>query len=165
MEEVINLQHKLSKCQKDKGFTKLFATLIILDDFIDSTSFSRHNSVLDSLFIRARHNGINVVASSQKFHAISTTARTNARQLFFFRLRIYREIQTMIEELSALLIKRKLLSNDKTINDAKNTLLDIYNIATQEKYSFLVVDLMKQDINEVFKIRFDKKIIVEKHDE
>ena len=71
----------------------------------------------------------------------------------------------MIEELSALLIKRKLLSNDKTINDAKNTWLEIYNIATQEKSSFLMVDLMKQDINEVFKIRFDKKIIVEKYDE
>ena len=51
---------------------------------------------------------------------------------------------------------------NKNLTDAKNTLLEIYNIATQEQYSFLFVDLMKQNINDIFKIRFSKKMIVEK---
>ena len=33
--------------------------------------------------------------------------------------------------------------------------------ATEEKFSFLFVNLMERDINDVFKIRFDKKIIVD----
>ena len=53
----------------------------------------------------------------------------------------------MVEELSAILIKRKLLSNEKNLTGAKNTLLEIYNAATQDKYSFLYVNLMESDIN------------------
>ena len=35
MEEVIDLQYKISKYQKDHKFKKLFAALMILDDFTD----------------------------------------------------------------------------------------------------------------------------------
>ena len=164
MEDVIELQHKISKYQKDHDFKKLFSTLIILDDFIDDARFSKHNSMLNTLFIKARHVGLNVIASSQKFNAISTVARTNVRQLYFFRLRNYKEIQSMVEELSAILLKRNLLSNEKNLTDAKNTLLEIYNVATQDKYSFLFIDLMKQNINDIFHIRFDKKILVDDGD-
>ena len=66
----------------------------------------------------------------------------------------------MVEELSALLIKRNFM-DDKNIHNAKNTLLEIYEKATEEKFSFLFVNLMERDINDVFKIRFDKKVIVD----
>ena len=56
MEEVMELQHKISKYQKDHDFKQLFSTLIILDDFIDDSRFSKHNSILNALFFRARHN-------------------------------------------------------------------------------------------------------------
>ena len=94
----------------------MFSTLIILDDFIDDSRFSKHNSMLNTLFIKARHVGLNVIASSQKFNAISTVARTNVRQLYVFRLRNYKEIQSMVEELSATLLKRNLLSNEQKPN-------------------------------------------------
>ena len=87
MESVIDLQYKISKYQKEHKFKQLFATLLILDDFIDDSRFSKQNSMLNTLFIKARHVGLNVVASSQKFNAISTVARTNVKQLYFFRLR------------------------------------------------------------------------------
>ena len=67
----------------------------------------------------------------------------------------------MIEELSALLIKKYLLADDKNVQNAKKTLLEIYEKATEEKYSFLFVNLMESDINNIFKIRFDKKIMVD----
>lgn len=63
----------------------------------------------------------------------------------------------MVEELSALLIKKNLLVDDKNVHNAKKTLLEIYEKATEEKYSFLFVNLMESDINNVFKIRIDKK--------
>ena len=81
--------------------------------------------------------------------------------ILFFKMRNYKEIQTMIEELSALLVRKNLLMVDKNIHNAKKTLLEIYEKATEEKYSFLFVNLMESNINDVFKIRFDKKIMVD----
>ena len=49
----------------------------------------------------------------------------------------------------------------KKIHNAKRTLLEIYKKATEEKYSFLFVNLIESDINNIFKIRFDKKIMVD----
>ena len=67
----------------------------------------------------------------------------------------------MIEELSALLVKKNLLMDDKNIHNAKKTLLEIYEKATEERFSSLFVNLMESDINDVFKIKFEKKILVE----
>ena len=157
LEEILDLQHKITKFQKDHDFKQLFSVLIIIDD----TRFSRHNSLLNALYIRGRHFGCNIISSTQKFNGLSTTIRVNSRQLFFFKMRNYKEIQTMIEELSALLVKKNLLMDDKNIHNAKKTLLEIYEKATEEKYSFLFVNLMESNINDVFKIRFDKNIMVD----
>ena len=161
LEEILDQQYKISQYQKDHKFKKLFATLVVVDDFVDQVSFSKHNSMLNALYIRGRHFGVNVVSSSQKFNSLSTIIRVNSRQLYFFKMRNYKEIQTMVEELSALLIKKNLLVDDKNVHNAKNTLLESYEKATEEKYSFLFVNLMESDINNVFKIRFDKKIMVD----
>ena len=67
----------------------------------------------------------------------------------------------MIEELSALLVKKNLLMDDKNIHNAKKTLLEIYEKATEEKYSFLFVNLMESDVNKVFMIRFERRILVD----
>ena len=75
-------------------------------------------------------------------------------------MRNYKEIQTMVEELSALLIKRNFMDY-KNIHNARHALLEIYEKATEEKFSCLFVNLMESDINDVFKIGFDKKIIVD----
>ena len=136
LEEILDQQYKISQYQKDHKFKKLFATLVVVDDFVDQVSFSKHNSMLNALYIRGRHFGVNVVSSSQKFNSLSTIIRVNSRQLYFFKMRNFREIQTMVEELSALLIKKNLLVDDKNVHNAKKKLLEIYEKA-EEKYSFL----------------------------
>ena len=75
-------------------------------------------------------------------------------------MRNYKEIQTMVEELSALLIQKNFL-DDKNIHNAKNTLLEIYEKATEERFSFLFVNMMNSNNNDVFKIRFDKNILID----
>ena len=129
LEEILEQQYKISEYQKKNKFKKLFATLIVVDDFVDAVSFSKHNSMLNALYIRGRHFGVNIVSSTQKFNGLSTIIRVNSRQLYFFKMRNYKEIQTMIEELSALLIKTHFLMDDKNINSAKKTLLEIYELA------------------------------------
>ena len=76
-------------------------------------------------------------------------------------MRNYKEIETMTEELAAMLINKKMLADAKNVAEAKRLLLEIYNEATEEQFSFLYVNLMKQDINEVFMKNFTHRIIVD----
>ena len=60
--------------------------------------------------------------------------------LFMYRLRNYGDLEAIVEELSA-------------IYD-KNTLLQIYNEAVSEEYSFLYVNLIQKDKRKMFMSRF-----------
>jgi hypothetical protein len=53
----------------------------------------------------------------------------------------------LVEELSALAPKK--------------TLLEMYNQATAEPYSFWYINLMEKDINKTFYIRFEKRITLQ----
>ena len=75
-------------------------------------------------------------------------------------MRNYKEIETMVEELSTMLINRKMLADAKNIAEAKRLLLEIYNEATSEPYSFLYCNLTKGDIDEVFMKNFTHRIQV-----
>ncbi len=63
---------------------------------------------------------------------------------YCYRLRHVCDLETMLEELSAWVDKK--------------TLLEIYHEATKEKYSFLYIDLMEFELNNMFAIRFDERI-------
>ena len=106
LEAVMKTQHKVIEYQKKKNHNKLHSILITVDDFADSKAFSRNSPLRNQLYVRGRHNAINIITSTQKFNALSPIIRVNSRQLFFFRLRNYKEIETMVEELSAVLIKK-----------------------------------------------------------
>ena len=67
----------------------------------------------------------------------------------------------MTEELAVMLINKKMLAVAKNVAEAKRLLLEIYNEATEEQFSFLYVNLMKQDINQVFMKNFTHRIIVD----
>ena len=135
LQEVIAKQHKIIEYQKKND--QLHSILMIVDDFADSKAFSRNSPLLNQLYVRGRHNAIIIITSTQKFNALSPIIRVNSRQLFFFRLRNYKEIETMVEELSAVLIKKSTVADTKNIAEAKKLILEVYNIATEEPYSFL----------------------------
>ena len=67
----------------------------------------------------------------------------------------------MTEELAAMLINKKMLADAKNVAEAKRLLVEIYNEATEEQFNFLYVNLMKQDINEVYMKNFSHRIIVD----
>ena len=66
----------------------------------------------------------------------------------------------MVEELSAVLIKKSSVA-DTNLAEAKKLLLEVYNLATEEPYSFLFINLMKADVNDMFYKRFDAKLIID----
>ena len=158
MQKVVNLQHKINEFQKKNGETKLFSVLFLVDDFIDQSSFAKHNNLLNALYIKARHYGVNIISSSQKHNGLSTTIRTNSRQLIFFKLRNYKEVEAVLDELSGVLISKKAMSDVKSLHQAKQLLLEIYNLATGEPFRFFFVNFVQPDINKMFMVRFEKYI-------
>ena len=67
----------------------------------------------------------------------------------------------MVEELSAVLIQKPTVADAKHLAEAKKLMLELYNIATEEPYSFLFINLMKADVNEMFYKRFDAKLVID----
>jgi len=108
----------------------------VIDDFADDAKFSRHSPLLSSLFCKGRHNMISTIVANQKWQALSTIIRMNACQLYIYRLRNQTEIDSLVEELSALYPKK--------------TILEIYNLATSSPHSFLYIKLTEHDKRNMF---------------
>ena len=147
LENIIHIQHKVIEYMKRNKYKNLYQILIIIDDFADSPSFTRKSHLLHQLYIRGRHNCISTITSTQKYFAIAPIVRINASQLYVFRLRNYKDLESIVDELSALA--------------PKNTLLDIYNTAVKEPYSFLFINLISHNKNNMFYIRFEKRFEIE----
>ena len=148
LENIIEQQKKIVTHMKGtKTKSKLFQILIIIDDFADDPSFSRHSKLLHSLYTRGRHSMISTITSTQKFNSIHPLIRVNATELYVYRLRNQKDLDTFIDEVSAILDKK--------------TLLKLYKKATSEPYSFLYVKLSSQDINKMFFQNLNESITVD----
>jgi hypothetical protein len=90
---------------------------------------------------------ISTITSTQVFNALSTIIRKNITQLYVYKLRNYKDLEAVLEELSALTDKK--------------TLLEMYSMATKEPHSFLYVNLMAKKVDDMFFIKFDRKILIE----
>lgn len=144
LESIVSTQTKLAEHMKAKGYTKIYQILIVIDDFADDPTFSRHSKLLHALFTRGRHSMISTIVSTQKYRAISNIIRVNATNLYVFRLRNAGDLDAWIEECSAIADKK--------------TLLELYNLATAEPYSFLFIKLNAKKVDDMFYIRFDKRL-------
>ena len=146
LSNIIDVQHKITNYMKKQNKTKLFSILIIIDDFADSPEFSRHSKLLHALYTRGRHSMISTITATQKFSSLHPLIRVNATELYIYRLRNHKDLETFIDEVSAVADKK--------------TLMELYNLATSEPYSFLYVKLTAKTKNDMFFIRFDKKLII-----
>ena len=132
---------------KAQNYTKIFQILIVIDDFADDATFSRHSKLLHSFFTRGRHSMISTIVSTQKYRAISNIIRVNATNLYIFRLRNAGDLEAWIDEVSAVADKK--------------TLLQLYQVATAEAFSFLFIKLNAKKISDMFFMRYDKKLLIE----
>ena len=65
--------------------------------------------MLHPLYGRGRHNMISTITTTQKFSAIQTIIRVNATELYVYKLRNMKDLDTFIVEVSAVLDKKTLL--------------------------------------------------------
>jgi hypothetical protein len=144
LREKIETHLKIREMQKKNKKRRLGQMLVVLDDIIDSheITHAKTDSILTTLFVRGRHSGVSVWFSSQKFKtAIPRIVRLNCSHYIIFRLSQKSERDSVLEEFSAL--------------TDMHTLLEIYDLATSDPYSFLYIDRTKHNANEIFHKKFD----------
>ena len=142
--KIMETQMKITDYMKKQKKTKMFQVLIIIDDFADDPRFVRSSKLLHSLYTRGRHSYISVITATQVFNALHPIIRKNATDLYVYKLRNNKDLESLIEELSALAPKK--------------VLLEMYSLATTEPYSFWYINLMAKKISDMFYIRFEKKM-------
>ena len=148
LEKIINNQKRLIEHMKNKNVKKLYSILIVIDDMADNVQFSRHSKLLHSLYTRGRHSFISTITATQKFNALSPIIRVNATELYVYRLRNNRDLESFVEEVSASVDKKSLLK--------------IYHKCTEEPFSFLYVRLTAKSIHDMFFCNLNKKIVFNK---
>ena len=144
---ILDMQHKITMHMKSQGKTKMFQILVIVDDFADDPSFTRQSKILHALYTRGRHNMISTITATQKFSAIHPIIRVNATELYIYRLCNYNVLEKFFELVSAVADKK--------------TLMELYNLATSEPFSFLYVKLTAKSKKDMFYMNFSKKLIIE----
>ena len=148
LREILDEQRrKIQELKQAKSKKPLPQLLVIIDDWADSPVIHVANSVISTLFVRGRHMGISCWLSSQKLTAISTVARTNFRFLLVWRLRNAKEIQSLLEELSAIYPVK--------------VLQEMYEEAVSEPYSFWYINLVAKKKEDMFYVRFEEKLVVD----
>ena len=144
---IIETQTKITNYMKQQTKTKMFNVLIVIDDFADNSSVSRNSKLLHALYTRGRHAFLSTITATQVLVALSPVIRKNATEMYVYKLRNYRDLESLIEQLSALAPKK--------------VLMQMYNAATEEPYSFWYVNLMSKNVNKMFFIRFEKQMSLE----
>ena len=98
--KLIKIFTKKIKHMKAKNKKKLYQILLIVDDFADDPSFSRHSKLLHALYTRGRHAMISTITATQKFAAIHPIIRVNASELYVYRWRNQKDLDKFLEEVS-----------------------------------------------------------------
>ena len=140
VQELLARHHKITKMCKDRGMTKLYGSLFIVDDMADDQRVMRSSRSLWQLFVRGRHAGISTILSTQKYRALAPIIRVNATDLFVFRLRSQAELMAICEENSA--------AYGKEVTEK------IILRATEEPYSFLWINLRATRPEDLFWLKF-----------
>ena len=126
IEQILDESSKLTayhKAQLAKG-EKRYATsvLLVVDDMADGQHIlhATGNSILTTMFIRGRHYMLSCWISSQRPNLVSSIIRIKMLGVICFRMRNWKDKDTILTELSAW-VDRK-------------TLDQLYETATRQKY-------------------------------
>ena len=140
LEQVIHIQKNVIDYQKEQKHKDTYHILTEINDFADDTHITRKYQLLHQLYIRGRHYMIPTTTSTQVYKQVSPIVRKNMAHLFIYRLRNYGDLESIVEEMSAIYDKK--------------TLLQIYHEAVSEEYSFLYINLMSKNKHKMFMKQF-----------
>ena len=123
----------------------------MLDDLASEQTFHRNYGPISELYTRGRHFFIQTICSSQKWKLLSPPARVNAHWIVVFKLRNKQDLDGLLQELIAIY--------------QYETLLAMYEEAVSDQpWSYLFLNLKKPK-EEMFSIRFDEILQIERKEE
>ena len=147
LEALLDRQLKLTELQKKRKYKEMYQIAVVIDDFADRADVIHSSgNILTSLFIRGRHGWVSTLISSQKLRAIATPLRVNATFICCFRLRNSKELDSLLEELTAIY--------------PLDVLRQMYELAVREPYSFWFINLLHKKAEDMFYIGFKRKLMV-----
>ena len=151
VQKIIDESFKLTAHQKARQANgervRAFSVFLCVDDMADNQSILHATgfSILNSAFIRARHAFLSVWIASQRPNLTSSIIRTQMSALIIFRQRNRKDFEVFVDEFSAMVDKK--------------TLIQMYDIATKDKYNFLYINLLANDVDNMFFWNFDKRLV------
>ena len=77
----------------------------------------------------------------------------NISHLFYFKVRNFKGIEILQDELSAIV-------RSDNLHESKKLIFKIYETATDEPHSFLYIDLLQKDPNRMFMKKFSQNLKV-----
>lgn len=149
--QILDEQRSIVESCRKRG-VKPPQVALVLDDLADHGDIftSRRGgqsggSWLTTLGVRSRHLCVTWIVSTQKLNLIGTVLRANTRTLCVWRLRSQKEVDLLCEELSGYY--------------PKDTIMDLFEYATREPYSWLTVKLDAKDKRDIFWLRFERRLV------
>jgi hypothetical protein len=130
--EQINIKEGLSNTPQLDKFDKDFNHLVVWDDLV----LSKDLSMVEQYYIRARKLNVSVIFISQSYFKIPKVIRNNCSYMVLLKLSGQREVNIILSEFGLGITKEELVS--------------IYEYATQQKLSPLLID-MEADPSERFR--------------
>lgn len=120
-------------------------SVLIVDDSIGSVLFSpsKRNPFVN-FFIRSRHQGCSIILSTQHWGGLNRSLRANATFFVIFKMNDKKQLYQIYLELAHKMDFEQFL--------------EVFHRATEEKYSFLFVDLEKDIVRRNFNEPIDISI-------
>lgn len=128
----IEIYEGIDKTPNIDEYDKNFNHLIVFDDLVLSNDLK----IVCDMFIRCRKLNISVIFISQSYYKIPKIMRCNTNYLILLKLAGKKDINLILSECS--LIK------------SKEELLQMYNYATKEQFSPLIIDLNLNEFRKGF---------------
>jgi len=119
----IVIKEGLSNTPPLDKYDKDFNHLLVWDDLV----LSKDLSMVENYYIRARKLNVSVIFISQSYFRIPKIIRNNCSYMVLLKLSGQREVNVILSEFG--------------LGVSKEQLIEIYNYATNEKFSPLLIDL------------------------
>jgi hypothetical protein len=119
----IIIREGLEKTPKLDDFDKTVNHLVVWDDLV----LSKDLSSVEQYYIRARKLNVSVIFISQSYFKIPKIIRNNCSYMVLLKLSGQREVNIILSEFG--------------LGITKDQLFEIYNFATSEKFSPLLIDM------------------------
>ena len=130
VQHIIDRQSAVVDYMKQKGDKRKFHIAIICDDFANERRVVR-GGILEKLFLMGRHINVSSYVLTQYYRLLSPALRTNAVLLACFKMRNIKDLESILEENSAII--------------PKDQLREMYERATSKPYGFLLLKLAESD--------------------